>query len=121
MDTSFLKATRFWVMLIGSLSIYAQAKGWIGEAEMQLIATVSGLFIAVRTVDRLGEKLKNKKKTHESGFYSSSSGIIISSGIMISFIFPTLSVLYMLLLNALPSGEFILFVISALQSRQQFP
>ena len=56
MDTSFLKATRFWVMLIGSLSVYAQTKGWIGEAEMQLIATVSGLFIAVRTVDRLGEK-----------------------------------------------------------------
>ena len=56
MDTSFLKATRFWVMLIGSLSVYAQAKGWIGEPEMQLIATVSGLFIAVRTIDRISEK-----------------------------------------------------------------
>ena len=53
---SFLKAPRFWVMLIGALSIYAQAKGWIGEPEMQLIATVSGLFIAVRTIDRISEK-----------------------------------------------------------------
>lgn len=57
MDLSFLKSNRFWVMIIGALSVYAQAKGWIGENEMKLIATLSAGFITVRTVDRTVEKL----------------------------------------------------------------
>lgn len=53
----FVTSTRFWVMVIGALAIYGQQKGWLGEAEMQLIATLSGLFIGIRTVDRIGEQL----------------------------------------------------------------
>jgi len=53
---AFLYATRFWALVIGAASIYAQAKGWIGEAEMLLIATVTGGFTIVRTVDRATEQ-----------------------------------------------------------------
>lgn len=56
-DLSFLGSNRFWVMLIGAFSIYAQQKGWIGDAEMKLIATVSAGFIIVKTVDRGTEKI----------------------------------------------------------------
>jgi len=52
---AFLKATRFWVMLVGTVSVYLYTKGFIGKEEMQLIASVSALFVTVRTVDRLGE------------------------------------------------------------------
>ena len=53
----FLMAPRFWVMIFGSLSIYAESKGWIGEAERNLIATISAIFIGVQTVDRVSEKI----------------------------------------------------------------
>jgi len=52
----FLYATRFWAMVIAAVSIYAKAKGWIGEPEMALIATITGGFIVVRTVDRATER-----------------------------------------------------------------
>lgn len=54
---AFLKAPRFWAMVIGSVGYYLQQKGFIGEAEMQLILTITAGFIAVRTVDRTVEKL----------------------------------------------------------------
>lgn len=44
-------------MIIGALSIYLQSKGYIGEPEMKLIATISTVFITVRTVDRFGETM----------------------------------------------------------------
>lgn len=53
----FLTSTRFWVMLLGALSVYLEAKGWIGEPERNLIATVSAIFITVRSVDRMSEKI----------------------------------------------------------------
>ena len=56
MDTSFLHSNRFWVIIIGAVAIYLQAKGIIGEPEMTLVATVAGLFVTVRTVDRAFEK-----------------------------------------------------------------
>ncbi len=52
---SFLKATRFWVMLVGTIAIYLNTKGIIGEAEMTLVAGLSALFITVRTIDRAFE------------------------------------------------------------------
>jgi len=55
---AFIHSTRFWVMLLGALSIYLETKSWIGEAERNLIATVSALFLATRTIDRLGEKMR---------------------------------------------------------------
>lgn len=52
----FLRAPRFWVMIAGALSVYLQMKGWIGEPETVLIATISAVFITVKTVDRFGDK-----------------------------------------------------------------
>jgi hypothetical protein len=52
----FLRATRFWAMTIAALSIYAQSKGWIGEPEMLLIATITAGFVTVRTIDRATER-----------------------------------------------------------------
>lgn len=54
---AFIKATRFWVMILGALSIYLESKGFIGEAERNLIATVSAIFITVSTLDRGAEKM----------------------------------------------------------------
>lgn len=57
MDFTFLKSNRFWVLVIGAVAVYAEAKGWIGEPERNLIATLSAVFISVRTLDRTVEKL----------------------------------------------------------------
>jgi len=53
---AFLKATRFWALCLGAASVYLKAKGWIGEPEMLLIASITAGFVAVRTVDRFGEQ-----------------------------------------------------------------
>lgn len=53
----FLKAPRFWMMIVGALSVYAESKEWIGESERNLLATISVLFIGVQTVDRATEHL----------------------------------------------------------------
>lgn len=42
-------------MIIGAVSIYLKSKGFIGEPEMLLIATIMGGFITIRTVDRATE------------------------------------------------------------------
>lgn len=48
----FLRAPRFWVMVIGAVALYLQAKGFIGEAEMVLIGTLTAGFVTVKTIDR---------------------------------------------------------------------
>lgn len=53
---SFLRATRFWAMAIAAASFYVKSKGWIGEAEMQLIASLTAGFVVVRTIDRATEQ-----------------------------------------------------------------
>lgn len=53
----FLKSTRFWAMAIGAVSVYLKSKGLIGDPEVQLLATLSAGFVAIRTVDRATEKL----------------------------------------------------------------
>lgn len=52
----FIYATRFWAMVIAAVSIYLQSKGWIGESEMLLIATITAGFTIVRTIDRATEQ-----------------------------------------------------------------
>jgi hypothetical protein len=52
----FLYATRFWAMVIAAASVYAQAKGWIAQPEMLLIATITAGFTVVRTIDRATEQ-----------------------------------------------------------------
>lgn len=56
MRWGFLRSNRFWALAIGAVSIYAKSKGWIGEPEMLLIATITGGFTVVRTVDRMAEQ-----------------------------------------------------------------
>ena len=52
---AFLSSTRFWAIIIAAVSMYAQTKGWIGEPEMVLIATITASFTAVRTIDRISD------------------------------------------------------------------
>jgi hypothetical protein len=52
---SFLYATRFWALVIGAISIYLKTKGIIGDSEMVLIATITGGFITVKTIDKITE------------------------------------------------------------------
>jgi hypothetical protein len=61
MDFTFLKSTRFWALIIGAVSIYLQSKGFFGDAEMMLVATITAGFIGVKTVDRSVEYLSSKK------------------------------------------------------------
>lgn len=57
----FLSSTRFYVMLFGALAVYANAKGWIGEAERNLIATISALFVGVQTLDKAAKNIGGVK------------------------------------------------------------
>ena len=57
MDLSFAKSNRFWVMVIGAVSLYLKSKGIFGDQEMILVATIAAGFVTVRTADRISEKL----------------------------------------------------------------
>lgn len=52
----FLTSSRFWAIVIGAVSVYLQSKGYIGDPEMMLIATITTGFTIVRTIDRVGDK-----------------------------------------------------------------
>ena len=56
----FLKSTRFWVMVVGAVVLYLNNKGYIGMHETTLVETVAALFVGIRTLDRLGEKIGKK-------------------------------------------------------------
>ncbi len=53
---AFLTSNRFWALIVGTVSIYLQAKGIIGEAEMKFIASLCTVFITLRTIDRVSDK-----------------------------------------------------------------
>lgn len=55
----FLKAPRFWALVVGAIVFYGKTKGFIGDAEMVLIETILGGFITIRTTDRFSEQLGN--------------------------------------------------------------
>lgn len=57
---SFFQSTRFWVMVLGAVAVYVQAKGWLGEDERNLIATLAAGFITIKTLDRGAEKMGAK-------------------------------------------------------------
>ncbi len=67
MNIDFLKSNRFWAIVIGALSVYAQSKGWIGDPEMVAIATIMGGYVTVRTVDRVGDKKVEAAKIEAKG------------------------------------------------------
>ncbi len=53
----FLTSNRFIALTIGAVVFYLKSKGFIGDQEMILAETILGGFIAIRTVDRAGEKI----------------------------------------------------------------
>lgn len=53
---AFLKAPRFWALVIGAVALALKADGYITEAVATAIGTIAGGFIAVRTVDRFSDK-----------------------------------------------------------------
>jgi hypothetical protein len=53
---AFLASPRFWAIVIGAAAGYARLKGWIGDAEITLIGTITAGFVTVRTVDRVADK-----------------------------------------------------------------
>ena len=53
----FLNSNRFWAAVLAGVAIYLEAKGIIGEAERNLVATITASFIAIRTIDRASEKI----------------------------------------------------------------
>ncbi len=55
----FLKSTRFYAIILGSLAIYLETKGFIGEPERNLIATIVAWFTAIKTIDRNTGDTKN--------------------------------------------------------------
>jgi hypothetical protein len=59
----FIYSTRFWSLVIGAVSIYLKTKGYIGEPEMLLIATITGGFIGIKTIDRVSEKIGSSTTT----------------------------------------------------------
>lgn len=62
---AFLFSSRFWALFIGAASIYAQSKGWIGDAEMLFIATMTAGFATIRTIDRMGDKKVEAAEVNE--------------------------------------------------------
>jgi hypothetical protein len=56
----FLTSNRFWALVIGAISIYLQAKGIFGDAEMMLVATITTGFIGIKTIDRATEVISNR-------------------------------------------------------------
>lgn len=52
----FLTSTRFWAIVLTAIAAYCRIKGYIGDAEVTLITTITGGFTIVRTVDRISDK-----------------------------------------------------------------
>ncbi len=59
----FLTSNRFWALFIGAFTIYLETKGWIGEAERNLLTTLMGGFVTVGTIDKFAEKIKGEPQT----------------------------------------------------------
>lgn len=53
-----LNSTRFWSLLIGAIVVYLSTKGFIGEAERNLIATILSSYVVIDTA----QKFQTKKK-----------------------------------------------------------
>lgn len=56
-----LRSERFWAMILAAVSVYVEAKGFIGAEERNLIATILTAFVGIRTIDRASEVVAEKK------------------------------------------------------------
>jgi len=53
---SFLKSSRFWAMVLGAVMLYLQQEGIVDQNLANLIATITGGFVGVKTVDKFHQK-----------------------------------------------------------------
>lgn len=58
----FLKAPRFWALVIGAISVALFTDGFISQAWVTAIGIITGGFVTVRTVDRFGENINSTEK-----------------------------------------------------------
>jgi len=56
----FLKSVRFWKLVIAGVAFALYQDGVVSQAVLSLVETILLGSVAVRTVDRFGEKLGNK-------------------------------------------------------------
>ena len=55
-ECGFIYKLNFWVMVLGFVSVYASAKGWIGEPERNFLAGLAGAFVTVQQLNRVTDK-----------------------------------------------------------------
>lgn len=58
---SFLTSPRFWALVIGAVALALYTDHHISQAWFICIGTITGGFVAVRTVDRFGEQIGSVK------------------------------------------------------------
>lgn len=54
---SFITSPRFWALVIGAVALALWQDGIISQGWVTCVATITGGFITVRTVDRFGERI----------------------------------------------------------------
>ena len=60
----FLTSTRFWAMTLGAILLFFHQEGMISESLFVAISTFLAGFTGIRTVDRISEKLGEKKEAN---------------------------------------------------------
>ena len=58
---SFLTSPRSWALVLGAVALALWQDGIISQGWVTCIATITGGFITVRTVDRFGEQIGSVK------------------------------------------------------------
>lgn len=53
---AFLSSPRFWMLVIGAVALALYQDGYITEAWVTAIGTITAGFIGIRTADRIGDK-----------------------------------------------------------------
>lgn len=56
-DLSFLKANRFWALIIAAILSVLKAEGILDASIADALIGLCAAFIGIRTVDRFGEKV----------------------------------------------------------------
>jgi len=59
----FLKAPRFWALVLGSISLALYQDHIISQSIMVAITSITGGFVSIRTIDRFSEKVNSKEQT----------------------------------------------------------
>lgn len=57
---SILNSIKFWEVVVLALAAYVEVKGFIGEAERNLIMTILGVSVSIDTLRGTARKLSGK-------------------------------------------------------------